>query len=338
MFELTLFLIFTILNFFILRNINFFSKRINILDIPDKNRKLHSKPIFLGGGIILYFNYILILTINSYFKFSNNNLFLISDYQSFVTWFVVPSAFFLVGLIDDKFDLGPFIKLLLLTIIYLFGIFADKTLLITEINLMSVNYIYYLGSFSIFFTLFAILIFTNAFNMLDGIDLNVGLYTMSVISFILSRVNFNLSLMLILFSIIFFLFLNFKKKVFLGDSGANLLSVIIAILFIKNFNINYLFKSDEILMIMLLPGLEIIRVFYLRISNKKNPFKADRNHLHYLMLDKFKSINIQHYTVSGLINMFFLSFTCLFFFYKTLLLFVVASVFYFILIKSLYKH
>jgi len=338
MFELSLFLIFAVLNLFILRNLNFFSKRINILDIPDKKRKLHSKPIFIGGGIILYFNYILILIINSFFEFSFNNLFLINNYQSFVTWFVVPSAFFLVGLIDDKFDLGPFIKLLLLTIIYLFGVFADRTLLITEINLMSVNYIYYLGSFSLFFTLFAILIFTNAFNMLDGIDLNVGLYTLVVIFFILLRVNFNLSLMLILLSIIFFLFLNLKKKVFLGDSGANLLSVIIAILFIKNFNINYLFKSDEILMIMLLPGLEIIRVFYLRILNKRNPFKADRNHLHYLILDKFKSTNIQHYTVSGLINVFFLSFTCLFFFYKTLLLFVVASVFYFILIKSLYKH
>jgi UDP-GlcNAc:undecaprenyl-phosphate GlcNAc-1-phosphate transferase len=338
MFELSLFLIFAVLNLFILRNLNFFSKRINILDIPDKKRKLHSKPIFIGGGIILYFNYILILIINSFFEFSFNNLFLINNYQSFVTWFVVPSAFFLVGLIDDKFDLGPFIKLLLLTIIYLFGVFADRTLLITEINLMSVNYIYYLGSFSLFFTLFAILIFTNAFNMLDGIDLNVGLYTLVVIFFILLRVNFNLSLMLILLSIIFFLFLNLKKKVFLGDSGANLLSVIIAILFIKNFNINYLFKSDEILMIMLLPGLEIIRVFYLRILNKRNPFKADRNHLHYLILDKFKSTNIQHYTVSGLINVFFLSFTCFFFYYKTLSLFIVATIFYFILIKFFSKH
>lgn len=111
MLESTLFLIFAILNFFIYRNLNFFSKGINIFDIPDKNRKLHSKPIFLGGGIILYFNYILILTINSYFKFSNNNLFLISDYQSFVTWFVVPSAFFLVGLIDDKFDLWSIHKI-----------------------------------------------------------------------------------------------------------------------------------------------------------------------------------------------------------------------------------
>jgi UDP-GlcNAc:undecaprenyl-phosphate GlcNAc-1-phosphate transferase len=136
----------------------------------------------------------------------------------------------------------------------------------------------------------------------------------------------------------FFLFLNFKKKVFLGDSGANLLSGLIAILFIKNFNINYLFKSDEILMIMLLPGLEIIRLFYLRILNKKNPFKADRNHLHYLILDKFKSRNIRHYTASGLINVIFLSFTCLFFFYKTIFLLFVATAFYFILIRFLYKH
>jgi UDP-GlcNAc:undecaprenyl-phosphate GlcNAc-1-phosphate transferase len=136
----------------------------------------------------------------------------------------------------------------------------------------------------------------------------------------------------------FFLFLNFKKKVFLGDSGANLLSGLIAILFIKNFNVNYLFKSDEILMIMLLPGLEIIRLFYLRILNKKNPFKADRNHLHYLILDKFKSRNIQHYTASGLINVIFLSFTCLFFFYKTIFLLFVATAFYFILIRFLYKH
>jgi UDP-GlcNAc:undecaprenyl-phosphate/decaprenyl-phosphate GlcNAc-1-phosphate transferase len=338
MLKISLLLILALINFFIVKKINFLSEIINILDIPDKDRKLHLKPIFLGGGIILYFNYILIISINSYFEFSHNNLFLINNYQSFVTWFVVPSALFLVGLIDDKYDLSPYIKLMLLTIIYLFGIFTDKELLITHINLMSVNYIYYLGSFSILFTLFSFLIFTNAFNMLDGIDLNVGLYALIVIFLILLRVNFNFSLMLILFSVIIFLFLNFKRKVFLGDSGANLLSAIIAILFIKNFNINYLFKSDEILMIMLLPGLEIIRLFYLRILNKKNPFKADRNHLHYLILDKFKSINIQHYTVSVLINFVFLSFTCMFFFYKTLLLFVVASVFYFILISFLYKN
>jgi hypothetical protein len=36
----------------------------------------------------------------------------------------------------------------------------------------------------------------------------------------------------------------------------------------------------------MLPGLDMLRVFAERIFNKKNPFLADRRHLHYLLLDK----------------------------------------------------
>ena len=36
----------------------------------------------------------------------------------------------------------------------------------------------------------------------------------------------------------------------------------------------------------MLPGLDMLRVFIERIFKKKNPFLADRNHLHYLLLDK----------------------------------------------------
>jgi UDP-GlcNAc:undecaprenyl-phosphate GlcNAc-1-phosphate transferase len=335
--EYFFFFIFLLINFFIVLNIDYFSKKIEIFDIPDNIRKLHSKPIFLGGGLILYCNYVLVVILNSYFEFSNSKLLQINDYTSFVTWFAVPSALFIVGLIDDKFNLTPFIKLLLLAVIYLFAIFTDRTLLISEINLISYNYIYYLGSLSLLFTLFSFLIFTNAFNMLDGIDLNAGIYTLVVIFFILLKNNLNFNLILISISILFFLYLNFKNKVFLGDSGANLMSCIIAILLIKNFN-NDLFKSDEILMIMLMPGIEIIRLFYLRILKKKNPFKPDRNHLHYLIIDKFKPRNIQHYTVSVLINIFFASFSCLFFFYNTHLLFLMVIVLYLTLIKFFSKN
>ena len=36
----------------------------------------------------------------------------------------------------------------------------------------------------------------------------------------------------------------------------------------------------------MLPGLDMFRVFIERIFKNKNPFLADRNHLHYLLLDK----------------------------------------------------
>jgi UDP-GlcNAc:undecaprenyl-phosphate GlcNAc-1-phosphate transferase len=42
---------------------------------------------------------------------------------------------------------------------------------------------------------------------------------------------------------------------------------------------------------MLLPGLEMARLFIERIFNKKNPLLADRNHFHHLLLKYFKNEN-----------------------------------------------
>ena len=48
--------------------------------------------------------------------------------------------------------------------------------------------------------------------------------------------------------------------------------------------INY--PVENIFIAFMLPGLDMLRVFAERIFNKKNPFLADRIHLHYLLLDK----------------------------------------------------
>ena len=38
---------------------------------------------------------------------------------------------------------------------------------------------------------------------------------------------------------------------------------------------------------MLIPGLDLIRLFLLRIFNKKNPLNSDRNHLHHILIAKY---------------------------------------------------
>ena len=38
---------------------------------------------------------------------------------------------------------------------------------------------------------------------------------------------------------------------------------------------------------MLVPGVDMIRLFILRLYNKKNPFEADQNHLHHILLKKY---------------------------------------------------
>ena len=47
------------------------------------------------------------------------------------------------------------------------------------------------------------------------------------------------------------------------------------------------FLADEIFVIMFLPGVDMFRLFLTRVTNGKNPFEADSNHLHHLLLKKY---------------------------------------------------
>ena len=52
-------------------------------------------------------------------------------------------------------------------------------------------------------------------------------------------------------------------------------------------NINQKITADEIFVLMMLPGLDMTRLFVQRLLNKKNPFIRDRNHFHHLLHDNY---------------------------------------------------
>jgi UDP-N-acetylmuramyl pentapeptide phosphotransferase/UDP-N-acetylglucosamine-1-phosphate transferase len=82
------------------------------------------------------------------------------------------------------------------------------------------------------------------------------------------------------------LILNFCNKVFLGDGGSLLIAFVIGYFTISLYNKNY-FKSDDIIILMIVPGFDMFRLFLVRILNKRNPFKGDLNHLHHLLKNNF---------------------------------------------------
>jgi UDP-N-acetylmuramyl pentapeptide phosphotransferase/UDP-N-acetylglucosamine-1-phosphate transferase len=95
-----------------------------------------------------------------------------------------------------------------------------------------------------------------------------------------------------------------KKKVFLGDSGSLFLGGIVSIYVIHILTNNYIIKPVYdihkivfVISILLYPIVDIIRVFIIRVSNNKSPFIADKNHIHHLLLKKFKN----HFLVDVLI-------------------------------------
>ena len=95
----------------------------------------------------------------------------------------------------------------------------------------------------------------------------------------------------LIFICIFILFLNLKNKVFLGDSGVYLLGSIVTVLLVYEYNVFQTIKfADEIFLLLILPGVDLLRLTIMRLANGKNAFYGDRNHIHHMLIRKFSLI------------------------------------------------
>ncbi len=284
---------YSILIFFILVNLiivtNFNKLKIFhfIIDKPDNIRKLHPKPTPLAGGLIIFLNisiyYILVLFFN---EILDQEIFF-KDIDT-LNYFMITSFFiFSIGIIDDKINIKPNTKFILSIFIITFLLILNNNLILNNIRFSFLERNFFLDQFSIFFSVFCFLVFLNAFNMFDGINLQASLY--SLIIFLILVIFFVNSLLLkiLIITLIFFSYLNFKNRSFLGDSGSLLLGYFISYFFIISYNLNYMIYADQITLFMLIPGLDLIRLFVSRIYRKKNPLSSDRNHIHHLLLRKY---------------------------------------------------
>ncbi len=118
-------------------------------------------------------------------------------------------------------------------------------------------------------------------------------------------------------SLFAFLIYNYSPaKIFMGDTGAMLSGAINAILVIRFISTA---QADSKILpilaapamgfgILLMPLLDTLRVFAIRIIHGRSPFSPDRNHLHHILLDR----GLNHMKVTFIIAasaIFFIVFT-----------------------------
>ena len=150
---------------------------------------------------------------------------------------------------------------------------------------------YFFNNFSIPFTVLSFALLVNALNMFDGIDLQLITYSIFIFIVLILKDVFLIFSIIMLMCLVFIYILNFKKKLFLGDSGSFLLSGVIGFILVNKYNSDpFFFYSDEIFILLMVPGIDMLRLFMTRIYNKKNPFKGDLNHLHHLLKNKFNNL------------------------------------------------
>ena len=271
-----------IFNIFIFKNYTYISKKYNIYDYPDNIRKKHTSPTPLIGGLVIYLNLVLYYFLYLNFDLNEGDLFA-SKYEMTV-FFLTASSFFFLGLVDDKYQVKANHKLLVVSLLIVGMMYFDQKIILESIDFTFYNHDLNLKPFQYFFTVLCFLLFVNALNMLDGINGQVASNSIFIIIlFVFSKID----IFFLLIPLTIFLLFNFKNKMFLGDSGTMLLGFVISYFFIKSHNSLNSFTSDEIFLIMMIPGFELLRLALTRIINHKHPFKPDNNHIHHYMLKKY---------------------------------------------------
>ena len=224
-----------------------------------------------------------------YYYFNKIDLF---DYSLFIPLGIM----FIVGVYDDFYNADFKLKFLLQIIVA--KIIIDQGYVISNYHglfgLYEVPWL--LAQLS---TVFVFLVIINAFNFIDGID---GLAITEVIKTIIlieffsnNRTPLTPFFILLVLSLLPLYYFNFKKKtkVFLGDGGSLLLGTMVSIYIFYVLGNEYQFKEGFlmnktlfVIMIVLYPLVDLLRVFIIRIKEGKSPFIADQNHLHHLLLKR----------------------------------------------------
>ncbi len=284
-----IFLLLLLSNLLILFNLNKFSRFINIYDKPNKKLKKHKSNVPLVGGIIIIINIIIYSFLSLFFETPFKDIVVLN--KEYISVFFLVTSFFLLGLYDDKFKLNPDKKFFLSIVFCIFALTLNKNLLIENVNLSFLGRTIIFNEFSIFFTLFCVIILINSLNFYDGINGQSLIFFITVFGYLSIQSPLQLFYLTLIFVCIFILFLNMQNKIFLGDSGVYLLGSILAILLIYEYNIFKTIRfADEIFLLLILPGLDLLRLTVMRIIKGKNAFYGDRNHIHHLLTNRFSLV------------------------------------------------
>ncbi len=150
-------------------------------------------------------------------------------------------------------------------------------------------------------TILVCVFFVNAINLIDGIDgLASGLSSVALIcygfTFALSGDIYNAMVAFAtLAALMQFFYYNVfgstkkRKKIFMGDTGALCIGFILtylSIIIARKHDFDFINANPIIVAFapMLVPCLDVVRVFFNRIRNGVNPFKPDRTHIHHKLL------------------------------------------------------
>jgi len=259
-----------------------------LFDLPDE-RKIHKFPVPSLGGVGIFGGFLLasLLSISS-----KQN----SEFQYF---FAAAVIIFFLGLKDDLVVLSALKK-------FVGQVVAASILIhLGGIRITSMHGLFGFTEvsegFSIAISYLTIIVVINSFNLIDGVDGLAG--TLGLLSTLIFGIYF-FAIQMPAYSLLafamtgsllaFLIFNHHPAKIFMGDSGSLMIGLVNSILVIKFITvadspvITIPIESSVVvgMAILIIPLVDTLRVFSIRIFKGNSPFTPDRNHVHHLLLER----------------------------------------------------
>ncbi len=266
------FILIFLLSLLLVYLVKVYAPKIGLMDIPNE-RSAHCSIVPRGAGIGFYLAVVLVLPL---FHFD----YIMSQIWTFLAIFLV----FIIGVLDDHHDTSPntkFIVLIVGTVLLSFD-----AVIIDDLGVFFGAHLT-LGWLALPFTVFAVVGFTNALNLIDGLDGLAATVSIVILGtfFIVGYQHDDLFMMLIsgafISSLLAFLLFNWHPaSIFMGDSGSLTLGFVISVLAIKS--LAYM-PTVSILFIAAIPLFDTLIVMIRRKLNGRSAFSADRCHMHHIL-------------------------------------------------------
>ncbi|WP_370088965.1 glycosyltransferase family 4 protein [Ekhidna sp.] len=258
-------------------------RSLGLLDKPDK-RKIHSISTPSLGGIAIFIGILIALVLSVSFA----------------------------DLATEKYFLGGII------LIFFLGVRDDLSSLLAQhklvVQIFSAFLVVYLGGVKIeglnglfgihtfpwvfdeIFTVFVIVVMTNAFNLIDGIDGLAGSIALIISSFLgwasfksgnMIDATFAFAITGATFS--FLLYNWYPSKVFMGDTGSMVFGFMLTTLMVKFLTTPIppsviLSPVATSLALFVILVYDTLRVILIRLFTGRPPLSPDRNHIHHVLL------------------------------------------------------
>jgi len=264
-----------------------FAVSFNVVDRPNKDRKVHHQPIPLLGGVAIFLAVVIPVLI---LLFSSNILtggeITTQHYLGFLLGGLV---LIIGGVIDDKYDLSPKFAFTapaiaaLVTII--FGIEVSK--LTNPLGGVFVLTFWQSGIL-VWFWLIGTMYTTKVLDGLDGLSGGIaGVGSLIIMLLALTTAYYQPDVALLAIIIVgaiagFLLWNIHPARIFLGEGGSTLVGFLIGVLAVISGG-----KLAIALLVLGVPILDLAWVILRRYQEGglKNIFKGDRRHLHHRLLD-----------------------------------------------------